>query len=580
MADRKMADRKMADRKMKTREMWLNLFTTPIIPLLLLFVAGFHASALAQQRNNDPSLASVSGRVTIEGKPASGVVVVLSGNQDGREQRRFAVTTDAEGRFQFAGVQPGGYSITPHAYVFVLGNQSVNMRNRGGIVVGEGDTIDDVSIELLRGGVVTGRVIDEDGRPVVGSYVSLRTPPGDRATTYIPPYASQSLPGIGETDDRGVYRLFGVPPGRYLAQINLPTVSNGTRGYYLVFYPNTLDESKAKVIELAAGEEKTDINIATVQPEKTYTASGRLTDAGSGKPVSDVYIECQPTDDNFGKMSMVQNSVEFRSTGSDGRFRIVGLSPGQYRLSIRPVSEQGIEWYCDDLTIDVADEDVGGIELRAHRGASISGVVTVEGMNDPQLLRSLASVYARSDSQIPDRLSGAAASSNIDQNGGFRLSGLRPGEFQLGVSVNGNSKKGLSMQRLEVAGQSVRGDIELKEGQIISDARIVMVYGDGVVRGQLKFQNGEAPKNVCFIVVTGRKGECSSCEDGFFARVTAGGQYTLEGLPPGEYELTLYANACGAGEESRIPPAKQTIRVSNGVEARADFVVDLNKKDQ
>src|SRR5215475_12084472 len=331
MEDRKMEDRKMAGRKMKTREMRFNLFTIPLVALLLLFAAGFNTSARAQQRNNDSRLASVSGRVTIEGKPASGVVIVLFGNRDGQEQRSFAATSDAEGRFHFAGLQPGGYWISPHAYAYVPANQSLNARNRGGIVVGEGDTIDDISIELLRGGVVTGRVIDDDGRPVVGGYVSLRAPPGDK-TTYMPPSGYQSLPGVGETDDRGVYRIFGVPPGRYLAQVNMPTESHGARGYYLVFYPNALDDSKAKVIELSAGEEKTDINIAVVQPEKTYTASGRLIDTDSGKPISDIHVECQPLDGNYAKMSLVQNSGESSTTGSDGRFRIIGVHPGKYRL--------------------------------------------------------------------------------------------------------------------------------------------------------------------------------------------------------------------------------------------------------
>ena len=96
----------------------------------------------------------------------------------------------------------------------------------------------------------------------------------------------------------------------------------------------------------------------------------------------------------------------------------------------------------------------------------------------------------------------------------------------------------------------------------------------------MKFQNGEPPKNICFVVGTDRKGECAECQTEFASPVSAGGQYTLEGLPPGEYELTLYANACGAGEQTRIPPAKQAIRVANGIEARADFIVDLNKRDQ
>src|SRR5215475_12136369 len=277
MEDRKMEDRKMAGRKMKTREMRFNLFTIPLVALLLLFAAGFNTSARAQQRNNDSRLASVSGRVTIEGKPASGVVIVLFGNRDGQEQRSFAATSDAEGRFHFAGLQPGGYWISPHAYAYVPANQSLNARNRGGIVVGEGDTIDDVSIELVRGGVVTGRVIDEDGRPVVGSYVSLQSPPGDRVISAR--FGSESVSGMGETDDRGVYRLFGVPPGRYLVSVGLIRESHGISGNYWVFRPDTTDQSKAKVVELSAGQEKTEINITAVPPEKTYAASGRLSDA-------------------------------------------------------------------------------------------------------------------------------------------------------------------------------------------------------------------------------------------------------------------------------------------------------------
>src|SRR5262245_15169825 len=187
MADRKMADRKMADRKMRTREMRLNPITIQIIPLILLFVAGLHVSARAQQRNNDSSLASVSGLVTIEGKPAPGVAVALIGNQGGTETKRLAVTTDTEGRFNFAGVSQGLYTITPHVYAFVLANNNLSMPSSKSIVVGAGETVEGVSLDLIRGCVVTGRVVDEDGRPVIGSYVSLHRPrrEGERHIEYV-----------------------------------------------------------------------------------------------------------------------------------------------------------------------------------------------------------------------------------------------------------------------------------------------------------------------------------------------------------------------------------------------------------
>lgn len=245
-------------------------------------------------------------------------------------------------------------------------------------------------------------------------------------------------------------------------------------------------------------------------------ASGRVT--LNGEPARGVAVMMQPQRQIYPPPpSTVQNA----KTDENGRFRFTGVAAGSYFIAaLAPgfssssdngfgprnkgvnVSEgenvEGVEIelkrggvitgrVTDAQGRPLTDE---AIELRAHRGASISGVVTVEGMNDPQLLRSLAYVSAWSDSQNPDRPSGAGASAKIGQHGGFRLSGLRPGEFHLNASGNGTSRKRLVMQRVEVAGQHVRGAIELREGQSISDARIVMVYGDGVVRGQLKFQSG------------------------------------------------------------------------------------------
>src|SRR5262249_39462800 len=207
-------------------------------------------------RHDKSGARSVEGLVIMEGKDASGVGIVLSGYEVGQGWRHFAGATDAEGRFDIGGVAPGSYEIASHAYVFVLANQPSNARNTERIVIGAGETIKDVSIELVRGGVVTGRVIDEDGRPVVGSYVSLQSPPGDRVISAR--FGSESVSGMGETDDRGVYRLFGVPPGRYLVSVGLIRESHGISGNYWVFRPDTTDQSKAKVVELSAGQEKTE----------------------------------------------------------------------------------------------------------------------------------------------------------------------------------------------------------------------------------------------------------------------------------------------------------------------------------
>jgi hypothetical protein len=558
--------------------MRLNFFTSSIILLLLLSVAGFHAPARAQSRDNDSGAASISGRVTIEGKPAPGVAVTVTRTEGAADARKFSDTTDAEGRFNIVGVTPGAYAITPQAYAFVLSNSDSNMRNSKRVIVGAGETVDGLSLDLARGCVVTGRVIDEGGLPVVGGYARLVKPPRDGAT-YIED-VDPSLHGVGETDDRGVYRIFGVPAGRYLVRVGAFAGSGRDGLNYSVFYPNTRDVSKAEVIELSAGAEKTDINITIVPPEKTYSVSGRLIDAHSGRPVPYVYIGHQPLDSNV-STNIFPNYSDNRITDEEGGFSVAGLLPGRYRLHTSTISDRDTEWYSDDLIVEVAGADLSGIELKANSGASISGVIVIEGANDRRITATAAGLMViTSSSHISEDVSGKSISCRVGANGKFRLPGLRAGAFRLSVLPSWNPERPLSMERVEVGGQLVSGAIELSERQSISDARIVMVYGDGVVRGQLKFINGEPPENACFLVSTRRKGACLDCYRDFQARVSVGGQYMLKGLPPGDYELTLYAYFCGAGGHPRIAPMKQAIQVAGRIEARADFVVDLTKKDQ
>lgn len=179
---------------------------------------------LAQPGAAKSGTATISGRVTIEGKPAPGIVVTLMGTDSGQEPRGVKEKTDAEGRFNFAGVMPGNYVITPRAYAHVLADHVRNTRDGKRILVMAGETVDGVSFNLVRGGVVTGRVTDEQGRPVVRGYISLLEKRGDGDGRF--ESITLPFPDIQETDDRGVYRLFGVPAGRYLVMVRMALTSD------------------------------------------------------------------------------------------------------------------------------------------------------------------------------------------------------------------------------------------------------------------------------------------------------------------------------------------------------------------
>ena len=77
-------------------------------------------------------------------------------------------------------------------------------------LINRDETVESIDFELMRGGVITGRVTDADGRPIIEETVSISSAEPNR----IIGYSISSHRGT-RTDDRGVYRLFGIAPGTY-----------------------------------------------------------------------------------------------------------------------------------------------------------------------------------------------------------------------------------------------------------------------------------------------------------------------------------------------------------------------------
>src|SRR5262245_33266480 len=233
------------------------------IPIVLLIAGAGAAIAQPQQPENRPPTASISGRIIAEGRPLSGGVVTIERFSGGLEPKPQRDKTDGEGLFHIKDIPPGEIYLRPHAYAFTLAESERNIPNSKRFVLGPGESVDGITIELIRGAVVTGRVVDERGRPVVGAGVGLRITggAGEKYSRYFDP--SVPVLGGGETDDRGVYRIFGAPAGRFVVAATLYTTEEDT-AHYTVYYPNTADESKAGVIDLVAGVEKQGVNIQMI----------------------------------------------------------------------------------------------------------------------------------------------------------------------------------------------------------------------------------------------------------------------------------------------------------------------------
>src|SRR5262249_22114340 len=176
------------------------------------------------------------------------------------------------------------------------------------------------------------------------------------------------------------------------------------------------------VVEVTAGAEASRIDIRLGQPSQTYQASGRIVD-DAGKPVPNVMVSCG----SVGGTGSYRPPDPTLHSNMKGEFKIEGLVTGHYSASATFVHDQGLDLYSDATSFEVKSSDVTGLEIRVHKGLSISGVAVVEGTDDPAASAGLSTLELWA-TDVPFEGGGSGVSrSKIQPDNSFRLVGLHPG---------------------------------------------------------------------------------------------------------------------------------------------------------
>src|SRR5262249_22585472 len=148
----------------------------------------------------------------------------------------------------FTGLEPGRYEVSPFSPSTV-----VRSSNRSATLAA-GDSVEGIDFDLSPGGVITGTVTTADGRPVIGEPISVFPVSQTDAERARNPDSETCL-----TDDRGVYRVYGLDAGRYVVSVGsgnrsgLPFTLHAKNP--LTFYPGVTARDKAGIVEVAAGAE-------------------------------------------------------------------------------------------------------------------------------------------------------------------------------------------------------------------------------------------------------------------------------------------------------------------------------------
>ncbi len=182
-------------------------------------MTAFLFAVLLQVSTQNPpapaTTASIQGRIVrADGVPVRRARVRLT-LQNGNGNSQQQTSTDEDGRYEFTELRAASYLVSASkiGYVTTTFGQRRASDRGDPITVVDGASVEHIDVVLPRAPTIAGVITDENGDPVENSAVSvwqIRFTAGRRRLVGAPNASPR------RTDDRGRYRLFGLPPGRYL----------------------------------------------------------------------------------------------------------------------------------------------------------------------------------------------------------------------------------------------------------------------------------------------------------------------------------------------------------------------------
>jgi len=515
--------------------------------------------------------------------------ILAAGGSDNRIPFSAKARTDGDGRYLITGLAEGHYVVSAVLKAFIVADSSADPGLSRTVPLDEGEAREKFDFTLIRGGVMTGKVIDDEGAPLIAEHVRLYTVDvqGQKRD-----FQGPSTYEMTETDDRGVYRIYGLPPGRYIISAGGEGRGNPFRGgsgkFARTYHPDATEEKQARIIEIKEGSEVADVDIRFGNARKTYEAEGRVADKETGKPVPRIYISCRSKPEKD-----APNSGFSTTTIADGQgnFRIPGLIAGRYQVMIMDI--RGETGYTGEVAeFEITNDNVSGVELKAFLGVSVSGVVVIEGgeatsRNQLQSMSVSARVSQSSAAMERYPMPQYFSPAKVNADGSFTISGLPAG----GVSflLTGFGRVAPS-KRIERNGVEIKDAIEVRPGEKIAGVRIVVYQAQGQIRGQVQVVGGALPDGRRLHAYAARSAPDDEPREpqrvpvaisgiSGSALVDEKGRFVIEGLPAGDYNLSITLpkeTADGSWEGVSSPGSNQRVTVRENEETSVTITFDLS----
>jgi hypothetical protein len=327
-----------------------------------------------------PPSGRIAGRVVAAdtGKPIRYATVrILSFNVKGVNR---ATRTDAQGRFEYAGLETGEYWLSAEAERYLevdFGGRPTDGRTTLSrpIRIKDGENFTKAEFSLPRGAAIEGSLLDEFGDPAPGLMVRVAQVVYAGGRRRLMPIGG---PGQARTtDDKGRFRVYGLAPGTYYvsALSGAFAAQAETGGFAPTYYPGTADLMTAKPVRLDTGQEL-DLTFPLV-PARMARLSGRVVNA-TGEPVARATLTLSTSD----RLGLSDFNITRGVTEPDGTFVFHNVPPGSFALqgygaqvsSAGNLGASEFGW----LPMVVDGNDQADLVLRVAQGPSLKGRVSLD----------------------------------------------------------------------------------------------------------------------------------------------------------------------------------------------------------
>ena len=441
------------------------------------------------------------GKVTVtvqgtDGKPIDNATVELRATDEQRQATKAGIAT-------FSPVVPGGYQLAAWA--------DGRARTMQWLQVGPGETA--AKITLVAGAPVSGRVVDEGGKPVAGARVTFH------GASDWSQQADARLDGV-DTDARGAFKFAALPAGSFRFAAAHPDYARGSSALITLDGKN---EQRDVTITLPAGA----VVRGIVIDQAKIPISGARVRIGISS-----------------RRGMIFEPPRQAYSDAKGAFELKGL--GRRELQAVAIHETGASQTVDvdttrgdvndvKLVLDVTGT-IAGIVVDPH-GTPIEGVQVSAGPNFRQ--QGMADMSQFRLRGFPQELT--------DSGGHFTLVGLAKGSYMIYASRSQVSSRARFMANPDGGTVAETGTKDLK----------LVLQPEGAVKGKVQLADGSTP--AMFTVQVGFAQQSFTATDSF----------VVDALPPRKYEISVRGPTFQTRVvEVDVPPGKTadagTITVQKG----------------